>query len=66
MKLTRHNIRTAFWVTLSVLLFILLVQNSAGMTLRFLAWQAQMPLFAVILLSAICGAGICWFARRRR
>jgi len=53
-------------VTLSVLLVVLLIQNSANVTLKFLFLKAQMPLFAVILLSALFGAGILWFARRRR
>ena len=53
-------------MTLSVLLLILLFQNSANVTLSFLFLQAQMPLFAVILLSALFGAGILWFARHRR
>lgn len=66
MKITKHNMRTALWVILSVLLLILLVQNSTNVTLRFLNLHAQMPLFAVILLSSLFGAGICWLARRRR
>ncbi|WP_158279888.1 LapA family protein [Coraliomargarita sinensis] len=44
----------------------LLLQNSANVNLRFLHLRAQMPLFAVIMLSALFGAGILWFARRRR
>ena len=42
----------------SVLLTLLIVQNSRGVTLSFVAVHIQLPLFLIIAISAVAGFGI--------
>lgn len=49
-----------------VLLLVLLLQNSASVALRFIAWQVNLPLFLLILLSVLAGMGLAWLLKFRR
>jgi len=69
---------TGFYVTLvgilvaAVLLLVLAVQNTQTVTLSFLGFDIDMPLFAVVVGAAIFAivldelVGLVWRARRRR
>lgn len=66
MKLTKKNARISIGAVLAIFLLIVLVQNSSAVTLRLISWQLEMPLFIVVLLSALIGLAIGWLLKSRR
>lgn len=66
MDITKKNMRITVGAVLATLLIVMLLQNSSGVTLRFLIWKLQMPLFVVLLLSALIGVAIGWLLKSRR
>lgn len=66
MKITKKNVRITIGAVLATLLIVVLVQNSTAVTLRLVAWRLEMPLFIVVLLSALIGLAIGWLLKSRR
>jgi uncharacterized integral membrane protein len=52
------TIRTILITVAATLLVVLLLQNTGATRVRFLIWELQMPLFAVIGLTATLGAAV--------
>jgi uncharacterized integral membrane protein len=65
-KLSKKNVRIAIGAILATLLVVVLLQNSAAVTLRLITWQLQLPLFVVVLISALIGLAIGWLLKARR
>jgi uncharacterized integral membrane protein len=59
-------------VLLTILAIVVAVQNTASISVTFLAWEFDAPLFAVILAAIVAGVlldetlGFFWRRRRRR
>lgn len=66
MNITKKNVRITVGAVLATLLLVVLLQNSSGVTLRLIVWKLQMPLFVVVLLSALIGVAIGWLLKSRR
>lgn len=66
MQLTKKNMRITLGAVLATLLIIIVLQNSFAVTLRLIAWKLQMPLFVVVLGSALIGFAIGWLLKARR
>lgn len=66
MNITKKNLRIAIGAVLTTLLIVVLVQNSTAVTLRLVTWRLEMPLFIVVLLSALIGLAIGWLLKARR
>lgn len=62
----KKDIRLVFASIGGVLLLVLLLQNSASVPLRFIAWQVDLPLFLLILLCVLAGMGLAWLLKWRR
>lgn len=66
MHIAKKNVRIGLGAALATLLIVVLVQNSSAVTLRLIAWQLTLPLFVVVLLSALIGLAIGWLIKARR
>lgn len=66
MKMTKKNVRITVGAVLATLLIVVLVQNSVAVTLRLITLRLEMPLFVVVLLSALIGLAIGWLLKARR
>lgn len=66
MNITKKNLRITLGAVLATLLIVVLLQNSSAVTLSLIVWKLQMPLFVVVLLSAVVGLGIGWLLKARR
>lgn len=66
MQITKKNMRIGLGAVLLTLLVIIVVQNSASVTLTFIAVGIQLPLFVVLVGAALIGFGLGWLARSRR
>jgi uncharacterized integral membrane protein len=66
MKLNKKNIRIGLGVTLGVLLCIILIQNSNQVLLSFFALRTRIPLFGVVLISALLGFLLGWLVKSKR
>jgi uncharacterized integral membrane protein len=66
MKLTKSNLRLILGAVLLTLLIVAAIQNSSQVTLSFVVVHFQLPLFLVILISALIGFGIGRLLRARR
>jgi uncharacterized integral membrane protein len=60
------NIRMIVGAILITLLVVVLVQNSSGVTLTFIAVNFQLPLFLVVLLFTLIGFALGWIFRVKR
>ena len=66
MNFSKKNLRIATGAVLATLLVVVLVQNSTAVALRLITWRIEMPLFVVVLLSALVGLAIGWLLKARR
>ena len=55
MKLTKNSFQLMIGATLLTLLLVAVFQNSNEVTLSFIAFQFQLPLFLVVSISAVFG-----------
>lgn len=66
MNITKKNVRITICVILIILLVVVLWQNSATVTLRFISVKLQMPLFGVVLGSTTVGLTLGWLLKSRK
>lgn len=66
MSLMPKNVRLVLLVVLITLLVVGAVQNSASVPVSLVAFQFELPLFLVILGSALIGFGLGRLMRRWR